>query len=429
MQFAASFVTAVLFYFLLRKRWVPIVWTAIIVLFIWSQPALQIFHGYSSLLPYILGIIASYLALYFIFWSPSLSLVRRFIVATLLLMIGWLTFQATPFAGLSLVSFYALTSKNDDARSENKKLILFIVALATSAVIYMVAYGIILRLFQANTYELTARAFSFISGDLSSDDYLQLFDARNYLGIFEWWNYLLPIVRFTPTQFYLATGISALFWSLIFIWSFLLELARQPRRFILAKYLLATIAILLTLAPIVADNFSGRQHLFFPAVSTLTLAFGYALFIISRRYLLWERHRAWIISLCFPILLFVILGARTNLDRGLVLPANRFYNFVRSEIIEHTDEPYDHVLVITTPQPHYCKFEPCRAFFGRRLATAWRDGYDGVIFYTQMLARLGMPHDIPIQFTSSPEALPDVGDPLIIDNQKLLEYFQRDEGY
>src|SRR5215475_5464170 len=100
-------------------------------------------------MPYFLGICCSYSAFLIVYCSKTRnrkSLLYHFLSAVGLLMIGWLTFQATPFCGLAPLSFYALTSSREEWPEERKKFLIFLIALILSMLLFVAGYKVVLSL-------------------------------------------------------------------------------------------------------------------------------------------------------------------------------------------------------------------------------------------------------------------------------------------
>jgi len=230
LQFAASSTIAFSLFYFLRKRHLSTKWSLFLILLIWSQPTIQVYHIYSMLTPYLLGVFCSYLAFYIAFKSNlnrKRHILFRISVMTLLLMIGWLTFQATPFCGLTLLGFYTLTATPENWRTEKWNYLLFMIALIGSMLFFIFGYKAVLSINNAQGYALTEHSFSLID-TLSFAEFLRLLHPRNYLGLFEWWNYLIPVKRLSNQRYEMFTFGSMIIWWIVIGFAFFIEAKTIP---------------------------------------------------------------------------------------------------------------------------------------------------------------------------------------------------------
>ncbi len=417
-QFAASTTIAFSLYYFLRKRRISTKWSLFLILLIWSQPTIQVFHIYSMLTPYLLGVLCSYLAFYLSFSSKlnnRQQLLFHFFVVTFLLMVGWLTFQATPFCGLTLLSFYALTASAESWHTEKWKHVLFILALMSSMLLFVVGYRFVLSINNAQGYTLTEHSFSLLD-TLSFTELLKLLHPRNYLGLFEWWNYLVPIKRLSNHRFQLFTSVSMITWWMAFGFALFIEAKKANLITIFSKYALAIFAVFLSLLPIIADNFSMRQHIYIAAVPTLILIFAYSISVIYSQLTLSQSVQTNVKILSVAILLIIGLGAQADVYRALVLPSESFMKFVEIEIGRQSDKDFEHVLVINSN--HFCLREPCKGFMERRMSIADRTDFSRV-FYRNMLRNKALNDDVLIEFANKIDENVDINHTIIIDHRIL----------
>src|SRR5262249_42132146 len=154
------------------RRYSAVRWLPLVVLFIFSQPAFQIWPVYSMMLPYTLGIWASYAAFLVVQRSDGTSssrVVSRTLLAAGLLMIGWLTFQASPFCGLALVVFDLVAVSEAEWPAQRRKAAMFVAALLGSMALFLAGYKTALALMPgADLYVLTRRSLSLLDGTAAS---------------------------------------------------------------------------------------------------------------------------------------------------------------------------------------------------------------------------------------------------------------------
>jgi hypothetical protein len=418
LQFLASYVTSVLFFYVLRRLNLSPWKSLFLVIFIWSQPVLQCFHGYSMLSPYFLGVCCSYLA-FLIALNSSLSNWRdiafRFTGILALFGIGWLTFQASPFCALAPLAFYVLSS-NDDWSQIRRKSFLLIGALLMSMISFLICYKLILAVMPLKISPRTEHSLGLFNG-LSILKYTPMFELSSYLGPFEWWNYLFPVKILSDATFYILTSLSFLAWLIIFYCSFYLDRKSFGNPLTIKKYCLVIFLILLTFSPLIADRFSGRAHVYIACVPTLVLI-GFYSFSRCLQNLPSMSLRRNIKRMAVIILIVVAAGAQANVYRGIVLPGARFYSFIRTEILRQLTPDASRVVVITEAGD-FCSREPCHSFMGRRLGIADRDSKSTGRFYQVILARCGGKVKTPVEFTNEIKPGVDLTNTIVIDDRIL----------
>jgi hypothetical protein len=416
-HFAVSSGVAAYFYRLLRRRDVSPWWALFLVLLIWSQPVIQIYYFVSLRTAYWLGFCASCWAFTMVHATPAADLrsPRRLVKPAALLMVSWMTFQATPFCGLAPLAYYALTAAPDTWRDERRKYLAFIATVLATMVVYTAAYKILLALTDARTYALARHVFA-IPSETSAAGYLEWLRPTNYLGPFEWWNYLYPLTKLSELRWSLLTGATAVAWLGASAVAFAIEARQRSRSYVRQKYAIAFVAAGLTFFPLIADRFATRQNVYIACVPAITLIFAYAISVIVGALRPRRVTRMALATAATVVLAMVCAGAREGFDRALVYPNVRFYDSVLEQIRGQVDARYDRILVITAP--HVCEREPCRGVHGYRMSLAGRR--DLPQFYRALVRRNGGRPDMPVEFVEGRElGRGDLRRALVIDHRRL----------
>ena len=420
LQYLVSLGVAMLVYALLRKRRVIPFWSLLLVLAIWSQPALQVYHAYAMLTPYLMGVAAALAAFYFSFWKQAHSrglAAIQFIAVVMSLLVAWLFFPASPFAALGLVSFYGLSEQAQKAAADQRRLLTFLAATLAAAVIFIAGYYALLDWTGIAQYPLTERAFSLL-GTGGNESLVSLLNPLRYLGPFEWWNYALDLPMLRRRVYLAAIAVSAVLFCVTVCAAYFLEQRKAAARYVRGKYLLALAALALTFLPLAADNFSLRQHVYIAVSPAIVLIFFSSLAVLWRELSSTVSLPAWLPPLAAILLVAVLLlGGERGISQGMVAPSARFLSFVESQINAQDDVPYERIVVVTAAE--LCPSEPCHGLFGRRMSIGAYQSEFWQTFYTGILRAKGKRSDVPVvyRWELTPEV--DDGRSLIIDTRIL----------
>jgi hypothetical protein len=418
-QFLASYASGLFFFYLLRRMNLSPGKSFFLVLFIWSQPALQCFHVYCMLSPYFLGVCSSYFAFLLIckFTLPGSFLNSlNFIIAVVLLLIASLIFQASPFCGLAPLAFYVLSATHENWIQIRKKSILFIIAVVVSMTTFTVGYKLLVEVSGVSVAMNSEHTLELLKG-LSIVKYRPLFDFTNYLGPFEWWNYLYPVPNLSSWLFLFST-LCCLIWLTAFLCAFYFEGRTANQSFVIQKYFIVLASIALSFLPVIADRFSGREHVYIACSPALFLVFFYAASQCAQYLFPNKNVRS---SIKFVAVLFIVLvaaGAQANVYRGVVLPNAKLYSFVKSEIIRQLSPEISRILVINAQRT--CLREPCRGFMARRASLAVRTGEYTARFYREVLVKCGGKENVPVDFADQIERGLDPQKTIVIDHRIFL---------
>lgn len=368
-HFTVSCLVASAFVHVLRARERSTWPVFFLVLFLAAQPVIQIYFAVSMRTTYWLGAVcsaAAFLSLQRSQASGATLGAKEIRHAALLLLVGWTTFQATPFCGLTLLSYYALTASAESWPRERRAALAFLATFIGTMVAYAVVYKLLLFVTGAETYFRTDRAYSIMASVAESGDKAFL-QAKNYLGPFEWWNYPLPIATINDSTRQMFTRASACVWLAVSGLAFIVELRRRPGWLVVQRYAVAFGAAGLTFLPLVADNFTARQNVFIACVPAVVLTFAACVRILLAPLAATSVVRRALAVAALPLLAWVCVGARSGFERGLIQPNARFYRYVVDEVARQARHPFDQVLILRIAAAQCCK-EPCVGTHGYRIS-------------------------------------------------------------
>jgi hypothetical protein len=387
--FVIASLTASCFYLVLRRRRVPPSWACFVVLFVWSQPVVQIYYAVSLRTTYWLGVWCS-VGAFFVLRGLRPGTLRaaapRLLAAAGLLMVSWTTFQATPFCGLAVLSFYALRCAPERWPAERRGHLAFVGTLLVTMVVYVAGYKALYEFGNPEkTYGLADRVLSSVSS-ASLPGHIDLLRWMNYAGPFEWWNYPSPVAPLSDARYLWATFATAAVWLAVLLAALVKEGAGA-----LERYAVALAAAVLTFLPLVADGFSARQNPYIACVPAIVLTLAQALAVVLRPLWAGAFPRRVVTVGAWVLLAVVCAGARRGFDHALVEPNARFYESVVAQVRRHAATDFERVLVVTIPST--CPAEPCRGVFGYRASLATRrdlpEFYRGIV--RQVTGKVGTP--------------------------------------
>lgn len=398
-------------FFLLLRRKLSNYFSYILVLLVWYQPAFSVYHTYSMLTPYLFGILFSYLAFYLVCCANNknnAAILGRIAGATALLIASFMIFQAAPYAAIGLACIYVLTTPNS-SWNNGKKYWTFLTLISITTIVYVFGYKWLLDANQdSDAYIITFQVFDMLSSSFL-DNIGAFFTVDNYRGVFEWWNYIVPIPKFSDAVYRQITSAFLSGWATAIIISFYLEVATNAKRVAIQKYFFILLSLLLTLFPIYAEGGTGRQHVYIATVPAVILTGGYALVHIFN----FLTGSTWVLKrAAVAAVIFLGLGAQAQIYRSIIHPSVRYLNFTKQEMIRQYENNVTNVYIIKTSQ--HCYTEPCRGLMSRHLGTANRDIPE---FYAYVLKKISGNNDIPIVF--SYEDLSDTGS--IVIDYRILE--------
>jgi predicted membrane protein len=381
LQFVLSLLVAIYVFFVMQVLRIKPNHALLLTIFLWSQPAVAVYHVYFKLAPYWLGVFCSLLAF-------SIFLVRKHkpydwregITYFVLFGIGLLTFQMTPFFFLGFLAFDILKDRDDRFFARHVKF--FLVFLGTVA-LYTVAFKIVSELYGVGGYG-RARLL------LNPTDISHFFNS-GYLFLFEFWNYLIPVEISEETKLKLL-AITAVAWVLLIAMAVVVD--RRTQKKCLRRWTLALACTGASFLPIVSDVASGRQHLFLATVPALLLLAYYA-----GTRIVPERWAGWVKPILVACLCLVVTGGSLGYQRGLVGPAARLFDFVQTEAVNQMRPGVKRILVIrpgADEMKGLCKYEPCTSLYGRRMSTYYHLRRRPL--YRTVLRLTGLPSRLPIDF-------------------------------
>ena len=403
LQFVLSLLAAFYVFFVMRALGIKPVHALLLTIFLWSQPAVAIYHIYFRLAPYWLGVFCSLLAFsIFLLRNQKPFDWRESITYVVLFSIGLLTYQMTPFFFLGFLAFDILNDRDDRCIARHAKL--FLVFLGTVA-FYTVAFKITSELYGFGNYFKAQQL-------LKSTDISQFFSS-SYLFVFEFWNYLIPVEISKETKSNLI-AITAVGWVLLIAMAVVADLRQKKNS--LRCWALALACTGASFLPIIADSASGRQHLFLAALPALLLTAYYAgTRLVPKHWVGWAKP---ILIACLSL---IVAGGSLGYQRALVGPAARLFDFVQIEAVNQMHPGVKRVLVIRPSvgeMRFVCRYEPCTRFYGRRMALHWHLGRYAL--YQTALRLAGLPPRLPVKFVARDKAFQP--DAITIDLYRYLRF-------
>lgn len=402
LQFVLSLLAAIYVFFVMRALRIKPGHALLLTIFLWSQPAVAIHHIYVYLAPLWLGVFCSLVAL-------SIFLVRKQepydwregITCFVLFGIGLCIYQMTPFFFLGFLAYDILKDRDDRYLERHAKL--FLVFLFTVA-LYTVAFKIVSEVYGTGSYRQAQQL-------LNPTDISRFFSG-NYLFLFEFWNYVIPVEISENAKLKLL-AITAVAWALLIASAIVVDLREQKKN--LRRWTLALGCTGVTILPIVADGATGRQHLFLAALPALLLLAYYA-----GTRLVPERWAGWAQSTLVACLCLVAAGGSLGYQRALVGPAARLFAFVQAEAVNQMHPGVKRVLVIKPrlgDTKGLCRYEPCTVFYGRFMLANWHIEQRGL--YQTALRLAGLTPGLPVDIVARDKAFQT--DAITIDWQRFWQ--------
>ena len=403
LQFVLSLLAAIYVFFVMRALRIKPGHALLLTIFLWSQPAVAIHHVYVYLTPLWLGVFCSLLAF-------SIFLVRKQkpydwregVTCFVLFVIGLCIYQTTPFFFLGFLAYDILNDRDDRYLERHAKL--FLVFLCTVA-LYTVAFKIASEIYGAGSYRQAQQL-------LDPTD-IGRFLTGNYLILFEFWNYVIPVEISENAKLKLL-AITAVAWALLIATAIVVDLRKQKKS--LRRWTLALGCTGATILPIIADGATGRQHLFLAALPALLLLAYYAgTRLVPER---WAGRAQTTLVAC---LCLVAAGGSLGYQRALVGPAARLFAFVQTEAVNQMHPGVKRVLVIRPrigDTKRLCRYEPCTAFYGRFMLTNWHLEQRGL--YQTALRLAGLTPRLPVNFVARDKAFQT--DAITIDWHRFWQF-------
>jgi hypothetical protein len=382
-QFAASVAGAVLSLLLLRRLGLATATATLLLIFIWSQPALAIFHAYFMLLPYWIGLYAAILSAWmFVERQGAPFTVGEAVLHGGLFLVGFLTFQMTPFFVLGFVAFHCLTAP--DRRARQVSLLSVLVAVTA---IYTIGFKIGETQFGLGTYKGAQK--------LLESNPASILAHANFLSVFEFWNYPFPVARIEhrPALLLLAAAV----WLSVVLAGAVVEIRRDRRR--LAAWLLAAACVALAFLPVVADG-TPRQHMLPPVLCAIVLVGFYA-----GRVVMAERPRPRLAAAAVIVVAVVAAGAGLQFQRALIGRYAEIFSFAQVSAAARPGTAATPVAVVLPRERVGCTREPCSGYFGRVFPGRGPLMLDG--FYEAALAFAGLDRSLPPLYVERIEEAPE----------------------
>lgn len=376
---------------LLRRRGIPRPTALLVVLFVFAQPVLQIYFAVALRLTYWLGIAASLLAFQRFVDAPQTS--PRLTAATVaLLLVGWTTFQATPFCALAPLALTALMS-GDAWDRQRERLVRFLLLFLATTVAYIAVYALLLHGTEARQYWLTQRFFETLSRPQAIAASGALSPA-SYLGPFEWWNYIAPVPRLAEAAWARLAAWSAAAVGATLLGAAILDARRHGVRVAGERHALAWLCVALTFLPLAADGFTQRQNVYIACVPAMAFALAGAARCITCNSPTLARLG---LVLAAMVVSYVAVGAQAGFARALIAPSVSFLADVEAQLRTSTVAHPQRIVVVAVP--HECRTEPCRGVHGYRASLGNRRDLGD--FYAALAADSGWPSGLPVEFTDA----------------------------
>lgn len=392
---AMSLLAAAASWALLRRLDIPPPRAALLLVFLWSQPALAVYHAYLSLMPYWLGVYCA-LASFAIFHARAATPMtfREGMLHGALFIAALGTFQATAFFVLPFLAYHSLISHRQGVVS---RCVFLLLALATATVVYTAGFKVMTS--------LGLGGYGPAQSLMSLDD-LSYFVGPGYLGIFEFWNYAIPLDLGTGTKRQVMAFV-ALSTGFLILAAALTDIMRDAAR--AANWSIAMACLLASFVPIAAAGGDPRQHLAIAAVPTLTLiAYRSAVLIIDSLVARNARAVRGAFGIGAAAIVGVVaLGSAAGVYRGIVAPYALHFQFTRAALAEGGHEIVRLTVMVPPEGYAWCRVEPCSGFFGRRIPGEWHITREA--FYRFVALHSGRNTDFDIVFLAAEQA---AGEPI-----------------
>ena len=424
-----SLAAVVLYLFINKQIYRP--WLALAaVLFFMSQPAMQVMMGYSFILisGTLPSIWLSYCAFYlyfYVFESWSLPKYLQIIIVFVLLLLATQVMQTFAFFLLIPVTFLALT----DWDVMKQKIFEIIIV---SLLVYSVSVGI----YKTNLDYLAETGRSgYAVGQRGMDSLLErpldivLFaiNPRTYYSVFKMWTYPYPFQN-TPslsnlTEKIMAMGVMAIWLGFLFI-SFWFEARGKSRGEITQLWMKwAAVAFSLGIGAtfVIADSpgvvIDHRPHVLFLFSGLVVITWAYAVHVLVDHIKFMHNPKVQMVA--GVLILWLVVGAQSDVIRNIVLTQARQLDFIRFELTDTDLISYQTIIVKLPRNETGCISEPCGPWYGVFVENNGHLSKEAVYRYS--LATLGInPDDISIVFVEYPSDMPIIENSIVVDWNRFV---------
>lgn len=382
----ASVAGAIAAFALLRRLEIPHLHAALLVVFIWAQPAFAVYPAYVALMPYWIGIYAAFLSFALFHQRRDARLGPVEIIShAALLLIGFLTFQATPFMALPFLA--AFTIGDADGRYRRRVLAYLAIVVGTTA-----AYTAGFRLASET---LGIGVYSRANNLMEAEPEL-LAIGPGYLGPFEFWNYPFAVTLPEGLKGWLLVATLAAFAGMCIA---AIAAEKAMKRPVLVRWSAVLACLLLSYLPIVASGGEGRQHIAIAVAATwILVAYSAARILLARRA---APLGPAVPALAAALVLWSAVGAGLGLERSIVATFGGFYETVETRLAA-ADGAVPEIVVRMPSEAPACRAEPCSGFFGLKVPGEWHASR--ARFFQFAAREAGLPGDTPVRFVTADDA-------------------------
>jgi hypothetical protein len=299
---------------------------------------------------------------------------------------------------------------------------LLVVALVVgTSILFSLSFKAIATGTEAQLYDRARPLLALMNGEFGP--FLAMLDyARNGLSVFEIWSYP-PYIRYI---WYMRDSMYLVFLAMIVgvnFFAIITGQTQEERRRRLWVSLGLGAAFLGTLPLIVADGFSQRQNLYYPSQCIIVLSTAFALSRLIPRH-----HTQTALAFAALLLIAQAFMASSSILTTVIRPQLLAIDFVATKLRESGVAQGSKIaLAVTLSRTGAdCLYEPCLAFYGRRLNSDFELTQAG--FYERVAERFGYQvvafgH---IQKPNDPRQL-SLGEPLVvIDIDELRALYAAD---
>jgi len=435
-SFVSLSLMAVILYLFLKKQ-TNRPWIAFFaVLLFMSQPAMQLLMGYSFILisGTLPSIWLSYCSFYLYFYgfeSRGLPKYAQLIILFVLLVLAMQAMQTFAFFALIPTAFLALTDW--DVRKKR-----IIELLIVSLLVYSFSVGI----YKYNLDHLTEMGrTSYKVGQQGVDSlfeqpldiFLFAIDPRVYYSVFKMWTYPYPFQNTSElsnlTEKILSAGVMIV-WMGFLLASFFVELRGKSRpEFIglVMKWMSVMFCLGIAATFVIADSpgvvIDHRPHVLFLFSGLVVVTWAYAVHVLVDHIKFMQSPKLQMVV--GILLLWLVVGAQSDIIRNVVLVQARQLDFIRFEMTDTNLTSYQTIIVKLPRNDTGCISEPCGPWYGVFVENKGHLAKEAVYRYT--LSTLGKnPADISLVFVEYPSNVPDIEGSIVVD---WNHYVATEENY
>lgn len=258
-----------------------------------------------------------------------------------------------------------------------------IALVATASIIFSIWFKMIATGSESHLYERARPLFAMMNGDFGP--FATLFEqALTGLNIFEIWSYppYTPYIWYTRTAIYLAFLLATVALNVVLVARARTAEEKRRRQWVILAFVGAFVA---TLPPVVADGFSARQNLYYSSQAILILNLAFVISLLLRTYRGFTRAAA----VAAVVLVIQASWASHGVTSTIIRPQLLAVDYVATKLRESGLRPGSEIAIAVTVSRTSadCVYEPCQAFYGRRLNADFELNQKG--FYQRIAERYG----------------------------------------